>query len=109
MALVCTTSSIPVSGWPWSSPLHRNSTSLGPQPPPRLESSRLHDLNDLTLKFSSPRGCGRFTVSIRRLRVRLHWLLHKTLHPSNQTHSHQVHQFPYPVARQPLRSDVSNV
>ena len=40
-----------LSRWPWSSPLHRNSTSLGPQPPPRLESSRLHDLNHLTLRF----------------------------------------------------------
>ena len=35
------------SRWPWSSPLHRNSTSLGPQPFPRFESSRLHDLNHL--------------------------------------------------------------
>ena len=98
-----------LSRWPWSSPLHRNSTSLGPQPPPRFESSRFLDFNHLTLRFSSPRGCARFTVRIRRPRVCLHWLLHKTLHPSNQTHSHQVHQFPYPVARQPLRSDVSNV
>ena len=93
----------------WSSPVHRNSTSLGPQPLPRLESSRFHDLNHLTLRFSSPCGCARVTVRIRRLRVCLHWLLHKTLHTSNQTHSHQVQQFPYPVARRPLRSDVSNV
>ena len=97
------------SRWPWSAPLHRNNTSLGPQPPPRFESSRLHDLNHLTLRFSSPRGCARFTVRSRRPRVCLHWLLRKTLLPSNQTHSHQVHQFPRPVARQPLRSDVSNV
>ena len=97
-----------LSRWPWSAPLLRNNTSLGPQPPPRFESSRLHDLNHLTLRFSSPRGCARFTVKARRLRVCLHWPLQKTLLPSNRIHSHQVHQFPYPVARQPLRSDVSN-
>ena len=93
---VSATSSIPdkshsMSRWPWSSPLHLN----------RFESSRLHDLNHLTLRFSSLRGCARFTVRIRRRRVCLNWLLHKTLHASNQIHSHQVHQFPYPVARQP--------
>ena len=66
-----------------SPPLHRNSTSLGPQPPPRFESSRLLDLNHLTLRFSSPRGCARFTVRIRRPRVCLHWLLHKTLQQPN--------------------------
>ena len=72
-------------------------------------SSRLHDLNHLTLRFSSLRGCASFTVKTRCPRVCLHWLLHKTLLPSNQNHFHQVHQFPYPVARKPLRSDVSNV
>ena len=77
-----------LSRWSWSAPLHRNNTSLGPQPPPLFESSRLHDLNHLTLRFPSPRGCARFTVKIRRPRVCLHLLLHKTLHPSNQTHSH---------------------
>ena len=67
MVLASTTSSIPdksysLSRWPWSSPFHRNNTSLGAQPPPRFESS----LNHLTLSFSSPRGCARFTVKIRR-------------------------------------------
>ena len=42
-----------LSRWPWSAPLHRNSTSRGPQPPPRFESSRLPDLNHLTLSFFS--------------------------------------------------------
>ena len=86
MALVCTTSleqhksrwswsplhrfqtsHILLSRWPWSSPLHRNSASLGPQPPPRFESSRLLDLSHLTHRFSLPRGCARFSVRIRRL------------------------------------------
>ena len=51
-------SSHTLSRWPWSVPLHRNntsldrnSTSLGPQPPPRFEGSRLLDLNHLTCTF----------------------------------------------------------
>ena len=68
-----------LSRWPWSAPLHQNNTSLGPQPPPRFESSRLLDLNHLTLRFSSPRGCARFTVRIRRLRIPLHWLPQKLI------------------------------
>ena len=127
MALVCTTSPEQhKSRWSWPPPLHRFQTShihcldalvvttsseqhKSWPTPSRFESGRLHDLDHLTLRFSSPHGCARFTVRIRRPRVCLHWLLHKTLHFSNQTHSHQVHQFPYLVARQPLRSDVSNV
>ena len=96
-----------LSRWPWSSPLHRNNTSLGPQPLHGLRAVAF--MNHFTLRLSLPRGCARFTVRTRRLRVCLHLLLHKTLLPSNQTHSHQVRQFPFPVARQPLRSDVSNV
>ena len=49
------------------------------------------------------------TVRNRRPRDFLRWLLHKTLHTSNQTHSHHIHQLPYSDARQPLRTDVSNV
>ena len=66
-----------------------------------------------TPKCSSPRWQSHClistTVKNRRPRDFLHWLLHKTLHTSNQTHSHLAHQFPNSVARQRLRSDVSNV
>ena len=99
--------------WPLSPPLHWNNTSLdGPGRHHFIGTAQVlarNSLHGLTLRFSSPRGCARFTVRTRGLRVCVHWLLHKTLLPSNQTHSHQVHQFPFPVTRQPVRSDVSNV
>ena len=96
-----------LSRWPWSPPLHRiNDHELMARNPLHNWWSVAfisHTINRFqTFRATLTVSLFMLYVKVRNQRPRdfLSWLPHKTLHSSNQIHSHQVHQHPHNIVPQ---------